>query len=330
MVNYELNPLSIGDIKFSDMRSAYGDSLVDLGGKNANIVCVGGDTTDSLKTKKFGEKYPDRLFNVGIAEANLVSIAAGLAIAGKISFASTYAAFIPGRCLDQIRNAICYPSLNVKIVVSHAGLSVGPDGASHQQIEDVSIMRSLPNMRVLVPADAISVKKLLEKIVDIPGPFYVRLARPSTQEIYSEESDFEIGKGTVIKDGNDISLFSCGTMVSATLKASETLKKDHNISCRVIDMYSIKPIDSDLIYRCTKEAGSLVSIEEHNIIGGLGSAISEVTSEICPTFVRKIGIRDRYGESARDEEIDSLLEKYGLSPGEIVKNVVALKKSEKK
>lgn len=330
MVNYELNPLSIGDIKFSDMRSAYGDSLVDLGGKNASIVCVGGDTTDSLKTKKFGEKYPDRLFNVGIAEANLVSIAAGLAIAGKISFASTYAAFIPGRCLDQIRNAICYPSLNVKIVVSHAGLSVGPDGASHQQIEDVSIMRSLPNMRVLVPADAISVKKLLEKIVDIPGPFYVRLARPSTQEIYSEESDFEIGKGTVIKDGNDISLFSCGTMVSATLKASDKLKKDHNISCRVIDMYSIKPIDSDLIYRCTKETGSLVSIEEHNIIGGLGSAISEVTSEICPTFVRKIGIRDRYGESARDEEIDSLLEKYGLSSGEIVKNVVALKKSEKK
>ena len=330
MVNYELNPLSIGDIKFSDMRSAYGDSLVDLGGKNASIVCVGGDTTDSLKTKKFGEKYPDRLFNVGIAEANLVSIAAGLAIAGKISFASTYAAFIPGRCLDQIRNAICYPSLNVKIVVSHAGLSVGPDGASHQQIEDVSIMRSLPNMRVLVPAEAISVKKLLEKIVDIPGPFYVRLARPSTQEIYSEESDFEIGKGTVIKDGNDISLFSCGTMVSATLKASDTLKKDHNISCRVIDMYSIKPIDSDLIYRCTKETGSLVSIEEHNIIGGLGSAISEVTSEICPTFVRKIGIRDRYGESARDEEIDSLLEKYGLSSGEIVKNVVALKKSEKK
>ncbi len=185
-------------------------------------------------------------------------------------------------------------------------------------------------MRVLVPADAISVKKLLEKIVHIPGPFYVRLARPSTEEIYSEESDFELGKGTIIKDGNDISLFSCGTMISASLKASDTLKKDHDISCRVIDMYSIKPIDSDLIYRCTKETGSLATIEEHNIIGGLGSAISEVTSEICPTFVRKIGIRDRYGESARDEEIDSLLDKYGLSPGEIVKNVIALKKSEKK
>ena len=181
------------------MRSAYGESLVNLGKKYPNIVCVGGDTTDSLKTKKFGEMFPDRLFNVGIAEANLVSIAAGLAIAGKISFASTYAAFIPGRCLDQIRNAICYPNLDVKIVVSHAGLSVGPDGASHQQIEDISIMRSLPNMRVLVPADAPSVKKLLENIMQIAGPFYVRLARPSTEELYPEETDFEIGKGKVFR-----------------------------------------------------------------------------------------------------------------------------------
>lgn len=312
------------------MRSAYGDSLVNLGTKYSNIVCVGGDTTDSLKTKKFGEKFPDRLFNVGIAEANLVSIAAGLAIAGKISFASTYAAFIPGRCLDQIRNAICYPNLDVKIVVSHAGLSVGPDGASHQQIEDISIMRSLPNMRVLVPADAPSVKKLLEKIVQIPGPFYVRLARPSTEELYPEEVDFEIGKGKVVTDGADLSIMACGTMVSSSQKASDTLKKEHGISCRVIDMYSIKPIDADLIYKCTKETGSLMSVEEHNIVGGLGSAISEVTSEICPTFVRKIGIKDRFGESARDEEIDSLLDKYGLSPKEIVRNAVELKKREKK
>lgn len=312
------------------MRSAYGDSLVNLGTKYSNIVCVGGDTTDSLKTRKFGEKFPERLFNVGIAEANLVSIAAGLAIAGKISFASTYAAFIPGRCLDQIRNAICYPNLNVKIVVSHAGLSVGPDGASHQQIEDISIMRSLPNMRVLVPADAPSVKKLLEKIVQIPGPFYVRLARPSTEELYPEESDFEIGKGKVVSDGTDLTIIACGTMVSASQKASDTLKKEHGISCRVVDMYSIKPIDADLIYKCTKETGSLMSVEEHNIVGGLGSAISEVTSDICPTFVRKIGIADRFGESARDEEIDSLLHKYGLSPKEIVRNAVELKKREKK
>lgn len=312
------------------MRSAYGESLVNLGKKYPNIVCVGGDTTDSLKTKKFGEMFPDRLFNVGIAEANLVSIAAGLAIAEKISFASTYAAFIPGRCLDQIRNAICYPSLDVKIVVSHAGLSVGPDGASHQQIEDISIMRSLPNMRVLVPADAPSVKKLLENIVQIPGPFYVRLARPSTEELYPEETDFEIGKGKVVTDGADLSIFACGTMVSASQKASDTLKKEHGISCRVIDMYSIKPIDTDLIYKCAKETGSLISVEEHNVVGGLGSAISEVTSDICPTFVRKIGIKDKYGESARDEEIDSLLDKYGLSPKEIVRNAVELNKREKK
>ncbi|MGD9673789.1 MAG: transketolase family protein [Candidatus Nitrosocosmicus sp.] len=312
------------------MRSAYGESLVNLGKKYPNIVCVGGDTTDSLKTKKFGEMFPDRLFNVGIAEANLVSIAAGLAIAEKISFASTYAAFIPGRCLDQIRNAICYPNLDVKIVVSHAGLSVGPDGASHQQIEDISIMRSLPNMRVLVPADAPSVKKLLENIVQIPGPFYVRLARPSTEELYPEETDFEIGKGKVVTDGADLSIFACGTMVSASQKASDTLKKEHGISCRVIDMYSIKPIDTDLIYKCAKETGSLISVEEHNVVGGLGSAISEVTSDICPTFVRKIGIKDKYGESARDEEIDSLLDKYGLSPKEIVRNAVELNKREKK
>lgn len=325
---YSLN--TTNEIRFSDMRSAYGESLVNLGKKYPNIVCVGGDTTDSLKTKKFGEMFPDRLFNVGIAEANLVSIAAGLAIAEKISFASTYAAFIPGRCLDQIRNAICYPNLDVKIVVSHAGLSVGPDGASHQQIEDISIMRSLPNMRVLVPADAPSVKKLLENIVQIPGPFYVRLARPSTEELYPEETDFEIGKGKVVTDGADLSIFACGTMVSASQKASDTLKKEHGISCRVIDMYSIKPIDTDLIYKCAKETGSLISVEEHNVVGGLGSAISEVTSDICPTFVRKIGIKDKYGESARDEEIDSLLDKYGLSPKEIVRNAVELNKREKK
>lgn len=312
------------------MRSAYGETLVNLGNEYSNIVCVGGDTTDSLKTKGFGDKFPNRLYNVGIAEANLVSIAAGLAIAGKISFASTYAAFIPGRCLDQIRNAICYPNLNVKIVVSHAGLSVGPDGASHQQIEDISVMKSLPNMRVLVPSDSISAKKLIKQVAFIPGPFYVRLARPATPEIYEDNSEFNIGKGNIIVDGNDLSLFSCGTMVSSCINASNILKKEYGICCRVIDMYSIKPIDKDLIYKCVKETGNIVSVEEHNIIGGLGSSISDVTSEYCPTFVKKLGIRDIFGESARDDEIDQLFHKYGLSPKEIVKNVVELKKSEGK
>lgn len=312
------------------MRSTYGETLVSLGNEYSNIVCVGGDTTDSLKTKVFGEKFPNRLYNVGIAEANLVSIAAGLAIAGKTSFASTYAAFIPGRCLDQIRNAICYPNLNVKIVVSHAGLSVGPDGASHQQIEDISIMKSLPNMRVLVPSDSISTKKLIKQVAVLPGPFYVRLARPATPEIYEDNSEFEIGKGNIIVDGNDLSLFSCGTMVSSCINASDILKREYGICCRVVDMYSIKPIDRNLIYKCVKEAGNIVSVEEHNIIGGLGSSISDVTSEYCPTFVKKMGIRDTFGESARDDEIDQLFDKYGLSPKEIVKNVIELKKSDKK
>ncbi len=204
-------------VQISEMRSAYGETLVSLGNEYSDVVCVGGDTTDSLKTKAFGDRFPDRLYNVGIAEANLVSIAAGLAIAGKISFASTYAAFIPGRCLDQIRNAICYPNLNVKIVVSHAGLSVGPDGATHQQIEDISVMKSLPNMKVLVPSDSITTKKLIKQIASIPGPFYVRLARPSTPEIYDTNSEFQIGKGNILIDGNDLSLFSCGTMVHLPL-----------------------------------------------------------------------------------------------------------------
>ncbi|MDQ4073079.1 MAG: transketolase family protein, partial [Thermoproteota archaeon] len=227
--------------------------------------------------------------------------------------------------------AICYPNLDVKIVVSHAGLSVGPDGASHQQIEDISIMRSLPNMRVIVPADSLAVKKLIKHAVGIPGPFYLRLARPSSEEIYMEEdSEFNIGKGNTLIEGNDISLFSCGTMVSSSLAASKMLKEDHDISCRVVDMYSIKPIDRDLIYKCAKETGCIVSIEEHNVVGGLGSAISEVTSDLYPIFVKKLGVPDRFGESARDEEIELLLEKNGLSPKEIVKNVVQYINSNRK
>src|SRR6266487_5854653 len=185
----------------SDMRSAYGKALVELGSEDPNIVCVGADTTDSLKTKLFGDKFPNRLYNVGIAEANLVSVAAGLAIAGKIAFASTYAAFLPGRCLDQIRNAICYPNLNVKLVVSHAGLTVGPDGASHQQLEDFSTMRAIPNVRVIVPADAVATKYLIRSVALIPGPFYIRIARPLSEVLYEENAIFRIGTGNILREG---------------------------------------------------------------------------------------------------------------------------------
>jgi transketolase len=308
--------------KTQDMRSVYADTLVELGQSCPEIVCVGADTTDSIKTKKFGDRYPDRMFNVGIAEANLVSIAAGLAIAGKIAFASTYAAFLPGRCLDQIRNAICYPNLNVKLVVSHAGLTVGPDGASHQQIEDFSTMRSIPNMRVIVPADAVSVRHLIRAIAKTPGPFYVRLARPSSEVIYAESAVFDLGKGNILREGSDATIISCGLMVERSLEAADILKRNEGISCRIVDMFSIKPIDKNLIVKCAKDTGAIVTAEEHNIIGGLGGAVAEASVESCPVPIRRIGIDDSFGESARDEEIDLLLEKYALTSKKIAQAVI--------
>lgn len=308
--------------KTADMRGAYGDTLVELGKDDPRIVCVGGDTTDSLKTKKFGDRYPERMFNVGIAEANLVSVAAGLAIAGKISFASTYAAFIPGRCVDQIRNTICYPYLDVKLVVSHGGLTVGPDGASHQQIEDIASMRAIPNMRVLIPADAVAVKHLIRSMVKTPGPFYMRLARPSSEVIYADSPDsFQIGRGNVLHDGADATIIACGLLVGRALDAAKLLR-EKGISCRVVDMFSIKPIDWDLISKCAKETGAIVTAEEHNVIGGLGGATAEVLCETYPVPMKRVGVNDTFGESARDEEIDTLLEQYGLTAQAMSKAVI--------
>lgn len=316
--------------KTADMRSAYGDTLVELGRDDPHIVCVGGDTTDSLKTKKFGDKYPDRMFNVGIAEANLVSVAAGLSIAGKIAFASTYAAFIPGRCVDQIRNAICYPSLNVKLVVSHAGLTVGPDGASHQQIEDIASMRAIPNMKVIVPADAVAVKHLIKTVARTPGPFYVRLARPSSEVIYADNAEsFLIGRGNVLEEGSDATIMACGLMVVRAIEAAMELKRK-GVSCRVVDMFSIKPLDSAIVAKCAKETGAIATAEEHNILGGLGGAVSEVTAETYPVPVKRVGVRDMFGESARDEEIDTLLEQYGLTATEIAKAVLEARSRNRK
>ena len=316
--------------KTGDMRGAYGDTLVELGRDDPRIVCVGGDTTDSLKTKKFGDKYPERMFNVGIAEANLVSVAAGLSIAGKVAFASTYAAFIPGRCVDQIRNTICYPRLNVKLVVSHGGLTVGPDGASHQQIEDIASMRAIPNMRVIIPADAIAVKHLIRTIANTPGPFYMRLARPSSEVIYADlPESFEIGRGNVLEDGSDATIIACGLMVGRAREAAAELKKK-GVSCRVVDMFSIKPIDRDLVAKCAKETGAIATAEEHNIVGGLGGAVSEVTAETYPVPVKRVGVRDTFGESARDEEIDTLLEQYGLTATEIAKAVLEARSRSRK
>lgn len=316
--------------KIADMRGAYGETLVELGKKNPDLVCVGADTTDSLKTKRFGDKYPDRLFNLGIAEANMVSVAAGLAIAGKLVFASTYAAFLPGRCLDQIRNGICYPNLNVKLIVSHAGLTVGADGASHQQNEDLSVMRAIPNMKIIVPGDAVAVKHLTKQVARSEGPFYMRLARPSSELVYSDEdAEFTIGKGNVILDGNDATIICCGLMVQRSLQAAKVLKDQKEISCRVIDMFSVKPLDHDLVYNAAKQTGIIVTAEEHNIIGGLGSAVAESSGERYPVLVKRIGVKDTFGESARDDEIEDLLVKYGLTSADIARVVVEARRSSK-
>ncbi|MGB9003048.1 MAG: transketolase family protein [Nitrosotalea sp.] len=304
--------------EFADMRTVYGETLIKLGEENPNVVVVGADTTDSLKTKPFGKKFPNRFFNVGIAEGNLITIAAGLANEGKTPFASTYAAFLPGRCVDQIRNAIAYPTrngkngLNVKMVVSHGGLSVGADGGSHQQIEDIAIMRAIPNIKVLIPADTIAVEKLTRLISQLYGPFYMRLTRSKTPIIHSQEQEFQLGKGIVLRDGSDCTIAACGITVQMALDAADALKQE-GISCRVIDMFSIKPIDSDLLEKAARETGGIVTCEEHNIMAGFGSAVSEVISEKYPVHMRRIGVRDQFGESARDSEISLLLEKHGMT-----------------
>jgi len=312
--------------EFGDMRTEYGKSLIDLGEQDKNIVVLGADTTDSLKTAGFGKKFPERFFNVGIAEANLVSVAAGLAYSGKTSFASTYAIFLPGRCVDQIRNAIAYPTrddrkgLNVKLVTSHGGITVGADGGSHQQLEDIAIMRAIPNMRVLIPADSISVSKLTWVIAQQYGPFYMRMARSKTPIVHSESQQFEIGKAITLRDGSDCTIAATGTTVKLALDAADSLKQE-GISCRVIDSFSIKPIDEEILEKAARETGYIVTCEEHNIMGGFGSAVAEIISEKYPIPIRRIGVMDKFGESARDNEIPLLLEKHGITSINITNTV---------
>ncbi len=312
--------------QMTDMRTEYGKTLIEIGRENPNVVVLGADTTDSLKTAGFGKEFPKRFFNVGIAEANLVSVAAGLAISGKISFASTYAIFVPGRAVDQIRNAIAYPSrndkqgLNVKLVVSHGGLTVGADGGSHQQIEDIAIMRVIPNFRVLIPSDTFTVSSLVRIMSEQYGPFYMRMTRTKTPVIHSESQKFEIGKGITLRDGSDCTIAACGITVKIALDAAEILQQE-GISCRVLDMFSIKPIDENLLEKAARETGGIVTCEEHNIMGGFGSAVSEVVSERYPVPIRRIGVHDKFGESCRDVEIPLLLEKHGITSFNIVNNV---------
>ena len=283
-------------------RQSYGEALCELGKENKDIVVLDADLSSATKTSEFAKKFPERFFDIGIAEADMIGTASGMSTCGKIPYASTFAIFVAGRAYDQIRNSVCYPNLNVKICATHAGITVGEDGATHQMIEDISMMRTLPNMKVFSPSDDTQTKWLIKEISNIKGPCYVRLCRLNTPVIYEETEEFEIGKMVQIGNGTDATLFATGVTVSEALKAQEELKKK-NIDVRVIDVFSIKPIDEEMIVKCAKETKRLISIEDHNIIGGLGAAISEVLTTRYPVKLERMGIEDKFGRSGKAEDL---------------------------
>ena len=299
-------------------REAYGKALAALANTNENVVVLDADLSKSTKTADFKAVAPERFFNMGIAEGNMMGVAAGLSTCGKIPFVSTFAMFAAGRAFEQIRNSICYPKLNVKVCATHAGLTVGEDGASHQAIEDISLMRSVPNMVVINPADDIETEAAIKAVAQMEGPCYVRLGRMAVSRVNDEANyNFVIGKGITLAEGNDVAIIATGIMVEAALEAKGELAKE-GINARVINIHTIKPIDEELIIKAAKETGVIVTAEEHSIIGGLGSAVAEVVSENCPVPVLRVGVKDTFGESGKPNE---LLEKYGLTSNDIVNKV---------
>ncbi len=299
-------------------RQGYGEALVELGSINENVIVLDADLTKSTKTSMFQNKFPERHINVGISEADLIGTAAGIATTGKIAFASTFAIFAAGRGFEQIRNSVAYPKLNVKIAPTHAGISVGEDGGSHQAIEDIALMRSIPGMVVLSPADATETKKMVFAAAEYEGPVYLRMGRLDTEVLFDEATyEFQIGIINTLKEGTDVTIAATGLMVEKALEACELLKKD-NISARVLNVGTIKPLDGETILKAAQETQFIVTAEEHSVIGGLGSAISEFLSETHPTLVKKVGIYDKFGQSGKGEE---LLEKYNLTAEKIVLTV---------
>ena len=299
-------------------RESYGNALVELGKKNKDVVVLDADLAGATKTDMFAKEFKDRFFDMGIAEANMMATAAGFATCGKIPYASTFAVFAAGRAYDQIRNSICYPNLNVKICATHCGVTVGEDGATHQMIEDISLMRTLPNMTVMSVSDDIQARWAVEEISKIKGPVYLRLARMATPIIYNENTKFEIGKAVQIGEGTDSTIFATGVTVAEALKAQEILK-EKGINIRVVDIHTIKPIDKDMIIKCAKETKKLISIEDHNVIGGLGSAISEVLTEEYPTKLVRLGIKDTFGKSGKAEE---LMKYFDITADDIIEVIV--------
>ncbi len=298
-------------------RQSYGEALAELGEKNENVVVFDSDLSGATKTSIFAKKFPERFFDMGIAEQDMMSTAAGMSTFGKIPYASTFAVFAAGRAYDQIRNSICYPKMNVKICATHSGVTVGEDGATHQMLEDLGLMRGLPNMTVLCTSDDTETRWAVEEISKIQGPVYVRLCRLATPVIYDENQKFEIGKAIQIGEGTDATIFATGVVVSEAIKAKEELEKQ-GINIRVVDVHTIKPIDKEMIVKCAKETKKLISIEDHSIINGLGTAIADVLTEEYPCKLIKLGVKDEFGRSGKATE---LLEHYGLTAKHIVEAV---------
>ena len=298
-------------------RNAYGEALVEMGAEIPNLVVMDADLSGSTKTKEFAKVYPERFFNVGIAEQNLYGVAAGLALSGKIVCASTFAMFASGRAFEIIRNSIGYTGANVKVCATHAGITVGEDGASHQTFEDLALMRTIPGMTVVNPSDGVSAKILLKQVVEKEGPAYVRLGRASVPVFYDETVDIRIGKANMLRDGKDATIIATGIMVSEAMEAAEKLAMD-GIQVRVLDMHTIKPLDEEAIIKAAKETGGIVTAEEHSDIGGHGSAVAEVVSREFPVKVAMVGQQDTYGESGKPDE---LKEKYGMTWLEIMEAV---------
>ncbi len=306
--------MNLKDFKLESQREYWAKALVELGKKRKDIVVLSADLSSSVKTSLFANDFPERHFNVGIAEQNMMSIAAGLAACGKTAFASTFAAFGTGRVYDQIRQSIAYPKLNVKIIATHAGITVGGDGATHQIVEDLALMRALPNMTVIVPADAPETYRAIKAVADYIGPVYVRMGRANIPTITNSKGKFKIGKATVLRDGSDVSLIGTGIMVSRCLLAAEELKK-HKISARVIDLSTIKPIDTKTIVKAARETGGVVTAEEHSSIVGMGSAVAMCLVENAHVPMKRVGIPDVFGQSGASDE---LMEKYGLTAENII------------
>jgi transketolase len=307
------------DAPKGDLRKVYGETLVELGKRDPKMCVVDGDLSTSTKTAMFGKEFPERFFNVGIDEQNLIGVASGLAYdKDRVVFASSFSMFLTGRPWEIIRQHIGYNELPVKLVATHAGITVGPDGASHQMNEDIAIMRAIPNMRVVVPADSNILKKILYKVYETPGPFYVRLTREKFPIVYPEDVEFEIGKGHRLREGKDVTIVAIGLMVSHALDAATILEEKYGISAEVIDPVSVKPIDADLLVESAKKTSKVVTIEEHSIIGGLGEAVASALGERYPVPLKRIGIPDTYGESGTAQE---LLRKFELMPDQLAERI---------